>query len=272
MASSLWRSVNYKTPVRYYVNTFIREYDLSKANINSLLYKDRISLEEHKHYLEMQKQDREKAIGLWIKKDPSVYKDIQSGIIEAKRRLVYANNIEDYEVVSVKNDAMFIVGKDLHETEFPPFKFNLKNVYAVYTQLQELEVYYGDYVEPSTGIIKTNIDVKGISDNALLKHQGGMFEVICDACYKLQRENIRDTMNWISNLYVLYINRQLPKNYYREFNSESMFRIYTLARQMSLEEIDDSMVNIIDINRNLLILRDLMSIIADIYHSSIKRM
>ena len=31
MPTDLWRSYNYKTPIKYYVNTFIREYDLSKA-------------------------------------------------------------------------------------------------------------------------------------------------------------------------------------------------------------------------------------------------
>lgn len=271
MPSSLWRSVNYKTPIKYFVNTYIREYDLSKANINSLLYTGRITQEELQNYLVMDKQDRERSIGLWIREDSSIYKDIQKGIIEAKRKLVYSNNIEDYEIVSVKNDAMFIVGRELHNTEFPPFKFNMKNVFSVYLQLQELEVYYGDFVDPMSGIVKTNIDVKGISDNVLLKHQGGMFDLICDACYRLQRENIKDTMSWISDFYEAFINRRLDKNYYREFNSISNYRINTFTQYMTLDIIEDSLIPIVDINRNLLIIRDLMSIISDIYRNNIKR-
>lgn len=266
MPTNLWRSVNYKTPMRYFVNTYIREYDLSKANINALLYTGRITQEERDIYLAMDKMEREVKIGLWIKKDKSVYKDIQSGIIEAKRRLVRANDIEDLDVVSVKNDAMFIVGKELKETEFPPFKFSMKNVYTMYIQLCDLEVYYGDSVNPYHSTVDTNIDVKGISDELILLHQGGMLDLICDTCYKLQREDIRDIMRWIELIYQSYIRRELPKEYYRSFDSFSGYTIRTSYQTMSLGEIDDTMIQYIDINRNLLVLRDLMSIISDIYH------
>jgi len=271
MPTSLWKATNYKTSIPSFINTYIREYDLSKANINSLLYMGRITQEEHTQFLSMDKQEREIKIGLWIKKDKSVYKDIQSGIIEAKRQLVLANGIEDFDVVSIKNDAMFIVGKELHSTEFPPFKFNVKNIYTVYLQAAELEIYYGDYVDPNTGLVNTSLDVKGISDEMLMLHQGGMLDLICDVCYKLQREDIKDTMQWISEIYQLYITRSLPKQYYRSFDSFSGYIISTVTQKVSLSEIDDTMIPCVDINRNLLILRDIMGIISSIYHSKIRR-
>ena len=267
MPTSLWKSVNYKTPVKYYLNTYIREYDLSKANISSLFYMGRITQEELNNYLAMDKQEREVDIGLWIKRDKTVYKDIQTGIIEAKRRLVRANDIEDFDVVSVKNDAMFIVGKDLPQTVFPPyFKFVVKNVYTMFMQLVDLEIYYGDLVDPIANTVNTNIDVKGISDSNLLLHRGGMLDLICDACYKLQREDIRDTMRWISEMYQAYIERRLPKEYYRSFDSFSGYMIKTFVQTVSLGEIDETMIQYVDINRNLLIFRDLMAIISDVYH------
>lgn len=271
MPTNLWKMTNYKTPIKYFVNTYIREYDLSKANINSLLYTGRITQEEHQKYLSMDKQEREINIGLWIKKDRSIYKDIQNGIIEAKRRLVYANDINDYDIVSVKNDAMFIVGKELSQIEFPPFKFNMKNIYTVYLQIEELEIYYGDSINRSTGSINTIIDVKGMSNESLLLHQGGMLDLICDICYKLQRESIDDIMKWISEIYSEFVNKKLPKEYYRNFDSFSRYSINTFSRCVSLGEISDDMIGIIDINRNLLIIRDLMAIIADIYHSRVKK-
>jgi len=270
MPTNLWKAINYKTPIKYFVNTYIREYDLSKANINSLFYMGRISQEELNELMALPKQEREVKIGLWVKKDKSVYKAIQDGIIEATRRLVYANDIEDFDVVSIKNDAMFIVGKELSYTEFPPFKFNVKKIYTVYLQLQDLEIYYGDSVDPVTGYVNTNLDVKGISDEALMLHQGGMLDLICDACYKLQREDISETMSWISDIYKAYVNRELPKQYYRNFDAFSGYTINTFIRSTSLSEIDDSMIPIVDINRNLSILRNLMGIIANIYHTTKK--
>ena len=38
MTSSLWRNINYKTPIKYYINTYIREYDLSKMTYKDLTY------------------------------------------------------------------------------------------------------------------------------------------------------------------------------------------------------------------------------------------
>ena len=125
MPTELWRSLNYKTQYKYFINTFIREYDLSKANINALLYTKRISVEDHKTYLAMDRNERETKIGLWIKKDKSVYKDIQKGIIEAKRRLVFANNIEDSEVVSVKTMQCLLLVGILHLQYF--HHLNLKS-------------------------------------------------------------------------------------------------------------------------------------------------
>lgn len=268
MSTDLWKSINYKTPIIYLINTYIREYDLSKANISALLFTGRISAEEHASYLTMDKRNREAQIGLMIQKDSSIYQDIQKGIIEAKRRLVFANEIEDFDVVSVKNDAMFISGKNLQYTEFPPFKFSLKNTYTIFMRLQDLEVYYGDSVDFNTGMIKTNIDVKGIPDKTLSLHSGGILDLICDVCYKLQRENIVDTMTWLGNMFQDFISRKLPKEFYRNFDPFSGYTLNTFTRSVSLGEIDDTMINVVDINRNLLILRDLMGIVMDIYKRS----
>ena len=268
--SNLWKQLNYKTSIKYLVNTYIREYDLSKANINALLYTKRISSDEYNKFLSMNKKDREVFIGLMIRNDRSIYKDIQNGIIEAKRKLFIANSIEDFEVVSIKNDAVFTHGRLLQNIQFPPFEFKIKNEYTIYIQLQELEIYYGDSIDPYSGEILTNLDVKGISDDNLLLHQNGMLDLICETCYRIQRERIEDTMNWISQIYEKFIKRELPKDYYRNFDAFSMYKIHTFMRVASLVDIDSSMVECLDINRNLSILRDLVSIVSDIYRMKIK--
>ena len=267
---SLWRNLNYKTSIKYLVNTYIREYVLSKANINALLYTNRISKEEYDKFLSMDKKDREVSIGLMIKNDRSIYSDIQKGIIEAKRKLFLSNSIEDFEVVSIKNDAVFTHGRKLQFTEFPPFNFVIKNEYTIYLQLQELEVYYRDTIDPYTGEILTNLDVKGIGDNNLLLHQNGILDLICEVCYRLQREKIEDTMSWISNIYEKFIKKELPKDYYRCFDTFSMYKVHTFTRVATLSDVDDSMVPYLDINRNLLILRNLISIVSDIYRLKVK--
>ena len=92
----------------------------------------------------MEKQKREIIIGKMIARDKTLYQDIQSGIKEAKRKLFLTNDIEDLNIVSIKNDAVFIVGKYLQNTIFPPFEFKIKNEYNIFLQLQELEIYYAE--------------------------------------------------------------------------------------------------------------------------------
>lgn len=266
---NIWQCVNYKTPSKYFVNTYIREYDLSKANITSLLYAKRINYDNYLNYLNMDKIEREIKIGLLIKKDRSIYDDIQSGIIYAKKRLLEDNNIEDYDIVSIKNDAVFIIGNKLKKTSFPPFKFNIKNVYNIYMQVQDLEVYYGDYIDPISRNLNTNIDIKGISEENLRFHNDGFLDLICDICYRLQRENPKDILPWICNFYELFIHRRLPKVYYRNFDSFSGYNLNTYIHSVGLKEIDDNMITCIDINRNLSVLRDLISIISDIHRKYI---
>ena len=269
MASGLWRNINYKTPVKYFINTYIREYDLSKANINALLYQGRISKSEYNNFYNMEKKLREVTIGKMISKDRTIYQDIQSGIKEAKRKLFLTNDIEDLDIVSIKNDAVFVVGKYLKETEFPPFTFIIKNEYNIFLQLQELEIYYSDYIDNNEYNI--NIDVKGIGDDNLLLHQNGMLDLICEVCRRLQRESIDETMNYISMMYNKFINRELGKEYYRNFDSFSMYIIPTFIQFIQVPDISEDMKYAVDINRNLSIMRNLVGIISDIYRQKKRR-
>lgn len=257
--TNMYNWVNYTSPTIKFVMNYIREYDLSKANISALLYTRRISMDEYNKYLIMDKQEREKQIGLMIRSDDTVYENIQEGIIKAKELLSKQNSLEDSDILSIKNDAMFIIGKELKHTSFPPFTFKLKNVYQVYLKLQELEVYYADDQDGT----QVKIDIKGIPDKTLELHKDGMLDLICETCYRMQRENPRETLTWISSVYRSFINRRMPKEYYRNFDSFSYYEIPTFTMMASLKDISNDMIPYININRNLSILRDLVGIVTD---------
>ena len=65
----IYQKVNYLSPIKYLINTYIREYDLSKANINSLLYTKRIDQSMYDKLFNMNKNDREKRIFSKKRKD-----------------------------------------------------------------------------------------------------------------------------------------------------------------------------------------------------------
>lgn len=264
MKSNLYNRINYSTNIPYIINGFIREYDLSKANISSLLYEGRITEEEYNEFFNMDKVYREIKIGLMIKNDFSIYRSIRNGIQEAKRRLVEANDISDSEIVSIKNDAVFVYGRKLHITDFPPFSFKEKNIYTIFIKLANLEIYYMDN-QTTDGSISTNIDIKGISDEKINLHSNGMLDIVCDTCYMLQRDSPYNVLSYLTLLYQKFINRQLPINYYRSFDSNSNYSLNIPYRKMFIQTISEEYKGMINIDRNNLIFRDLLSIVSDIY-------
>ena len=267
MVSDLWRMTNYRTPIKFIINQYIREYDISKANINSLLYTNRISKKDYDLLCSLDKTDREITVGMMIKKDPSIYTSINTGVTEGKRRLFLANNLEDINIVAIKNDAVFVVHKDLSNTDFPPFKFAVKNIYTSYIQLADLEIYYSDHYNTEDGSIKTHIDIKGINDKNIPLHVNGMLDVICDTCYMLQRDNAFEAGQYLMGVYEKYVRRELPLNYYRTFDAFSSYQFHSFTHTMRLDSIDESMLINLDINRNLLILRELLNIVIYEYNN-----
>lgn len=270
MQTDLWKRVNYKAPIPYIFNTYITEYDLSKANITALLYTGRIDESKYKELLNLPKYNREVAVGLMTQKDSTIYESIQKGIIEAKKRLFASNSIEDYEVLSIRNDAVFIHSRKLMNAVFPPFEFKTKGEYNMYMSVCDLDLFYKDIINMDN-TISTVLDIKGISEEKLQLHQNGMANLICEVMYRLQREDVSITISWLTDLLQKYMNRELPKEYYREFNADSEYVICTFAQRIPSMYITDDMVSCVDINRNLLIIRDILAILTNVHMSNLQR-
>ena len=255
--SLLYENMNYLSTYPFVINNYIREYDLSAANINALYtngYFDKSTYELFKSY---NKKKREVEIGLLIKRDSRVYEIISSGIINAKKLLFESNNIQDNEVLTIKNDAVFIISKELVNTVFDNYEFKCKNLYNTYLRILDLEIYYRDSLN-SDDIF---FDIKGISDDKLCLHTA-MISLISEVCYRVQRYDKSDNIRFIMNIYENFLHRRLPIEYYRNLDSFSKYTIINNIGIYSLDNISNDMINIINIDRNLSILRELIWIIS----------
>lgn len=255
--SLLYENMNYLSTYPFIINNYIREYDLSAANINALYtngYFDKSTYDLFKSY---DKKKREVEIGLLIKRDSRVYEIISSGIIDAKKLLFESNNIQDNEVLTIKNDAVFIISKELVTTVFGNYEFKCKNLYNTYLRILDLEIYYRDSLN-SDDIF---FDIKGISDDKLYLHTA-MVSLISEVCYRVQRYDKSDNIRFIMNIYENFLYRRLPIEYYRNLDSFSKYTIINNIGIYSLDNISNDMINIISIDRNLSILRELIWIIS----------
>ncbi len=268
--SNLWNKVNYKSSFPYIINTHIREYDLSKANISSLFHYGKISKEQYDEFLSMPKQEREIKVGLMIRNDKSYYKTIANGITYARKMLIENNQVQTYEIVSIKNDAVFVHGRPLQKTKFGLFEFKVKNTFTTYMRLGEnIEVYYYDF--DSNGSIQSSITIKGISDKNLELHNDGMLNLINQVCFMISRYDISSILSYVTDTYNEFRNRNLPISYYRGFDSTSKFMVRTEYFSYMIDYADDSMKSIVDLSVNDMVFRNLIYIVYDIYNSRYKK-
>lgn len=265
--SELYTKHNYLLKIPYLTSTYITEYDLSKANISALKYMGYLSDKDYIFLYNVDKMYREVYIGKLEAEDKNVTALKRQGILEARKKLFFENQLQDNEILSIKNDAVFIIGNRPIVSDFGLFNFKVKNLYTFFMLTKSnLEIYYK--YDSVTG--QEVFDVKGINDMKLEYHRDHMISFLCQIFYLLQTNTIEYTLQYFNEFYDKFINFELDSGYYREFNDYSMFRLRRNANTtFGLPYIDNNELkknkNIVDINCNTALLRDVYSVLVDIY-------
>ena len=257
----LWKFDNYTAQINMLYNVYIYEYDISKANINILYSKNIIDKQTYDYLYSAERMKRQIYIGN-LQKDPKISQALKDGFIEYRHKLFMANNIQDYEVLSIKKDAIYIISRRLQNTSFVLVNFIEKNWYSGFYKVKNLELYYR-YNKMND---EEALDVKGINDNKLILHNAFM-SFLKDLFYTLQCSGISTALALLKDFYLSYINRVLPIEYYREFNISSEYR--TMGTKYSRYAIitgTDINLNIVDISYNLSILIELQKILYKVFH------
>lgn len=267
---NLWKESHYTLDTDYIVSTYIREYDISKANISILRTKNVISEEQYQYLYNAPRMERQITIGMLLK-DPKKSDILKQGLAEARYNFLSANNIPDTNILSIKNDAIFVISTVPTITKFGLVEFRFKNIYTSYYRLPgKIECYY------LYDIVSNNevLDIKGISDSNLLKHSL-FLDFLKTVFFSAQCENIQNTIDIIINAYNNYIQLNFPIEMYRRFSSDSMYQLKQIFKyDNSLYMVDgltNDNINQIDISYNLNIIRSLYQIFSGEYFLHRKR-
>lgn len=216
--SSLYQRTNYRSPISLVVNT-ITEYDLKSANISALRASGKVPEEILTKLAGIQKIDREKAVGRMIKQNPKIHKIIARGICNAKMQLFVENGITDNDILSIKNDAVFIIGRKLSHMEFGPYKFVPKHTYSAYLYLDPMiEIYYDGR--------RRTVTFKGISDDIVAEddHQKGMVQFLSTVMQYVASGRRDKLKKYLIDFVQRYKSKDLPVEYYRELNPDNVYR------------------------------------------------
>lgn len=265
---------NYLSDFRY-ISGMITEYDIRAANISVLRERNLISDQEYYYLSNLPKQSREVEIGLKIKNDPKIYTEIQTGIKQAKVELLRANNIDIDKIVRIANDAVYINSfVKLENLKFGNYiEFIPKGCYSIYCNINKI-LFLLSFLQDGN----IDIDIKGVGNTAIDLHKDLIVPDIVHTLILIERSSIVDAVGYLNNIIQLYLSHSLNINYYREFNSDCRFRIlHSDTRLGFLGNGDfgiDSLPNncnmdefkhMIDINYNYAILRELWSILLELY-------
>lgn len=264
MSCLLWEKKNYLLDIEYLIATKISEYDIRKANISVLYSEGAISKEYYKFLYTADRMTRQIEIGYMIRNNPEIQKILTDGIAKYRKLFFESNGIDDTDILSIKNDAVFVMKKTPSITKFGNVEFVNKNTYSSFIKINKKEVYFRSNV--LTG--EMNIDIKGISDLKLQYHQDYMLTVIADVMYYIETGNIKSGIDYIRDFYNAYIQRKINVGYYRNFDDESNFIIKAGVGIYSMEYCNTSMINALDISCNLRIIQELYGILTNIYFNT----
>lgn len=213
------KSIYLNRDIDYLFNSEIIEYDIEEAGFNIIKYFKLLPDEEINKLSKLSKKNRHIQIGLLQKRDKSFGKNLNESFSEARKLFLSNNNLNEENILSIKKDAIFVFEKRCKFKVFDNINFRMKNNYFSYINLANNEYY----------INNKNVDVKGISEDCIIKHLEYMIDTIQIFSKLLSYSDRKSAIKFLINFIRYYKNRELELGYYRELNRRSMYRVIDLT-------------------------------------------
>ena len=264
--SNLWEKDNYKASLNFIIGNQIREYDMSKANISVLRDSDAISEEQYQYFLQCPKLEREITIGKMRGENPKLTEILKEGIKQARRKFIESNNIQDVDILAIRNDAITVIGnKPIRTLQITDrVAFRLDGVYSSFYHINHLDLLY--LYDPINRI--ESLDIKGMNSECINLHKDFMLDLLSEIFYEAQVENIAVSIGTIQNFYSRYLSLDAEVGYYRELNSGSKYRLandFSMYSTLYLENATEYDKRYIDISYNEKVLRILNQYFSSVY-------
>lgn len=225
------------------VNSTIVEYDIRHANTSLMRYFHLKPDDLIDKIDKLPKIKREVYVGTLQRDDKNFSKALLKGFDDMMNIFLTTNNLSiSQDIISIKKDAAFVINHPVKTVDFGAVHFATKNRYKHYAHIGMYECYIKE---------DRTMDVKGIgSKEAIDKLKEGMC-VFINTLIDLYIKNNRVEINqYLHDFTEAYKAKELPFEYYREFNSQSAYKYYDGDSEIILDEIDESTIDYIDISWN----------------------
>ena len=263
--NNLWTKSSYRSEVQFLIDREIHEYDITKANISILRDANILSEEQYLYFLNAPKSERTVAIGKMQGRDSGITDVLKTGIANARKIFLESNNIPDSNILAIRNDAITYVGRPAMVTTITD-KVQFRNVgtYSSFYHINTVDYLYLYDIVSGTECL----DIKGLGEESVELHKNFMLEFFSELFYSAQIEGVKSAILLLQLFYSNYVNKLLDVGYYRELNSQSMFKLdksFSMVNSIFSDNLINSEKKYIDISFNENILRFLNRIYASIY-------
>lgn len=215
--NKLWKRDLYVQDIDYIINSNIYEYDIKRAGFNLIQYYELLDDKTIEYLASLQKDEQTRRIGLLRRDDVQLNKELSKAFENMRKKFFIDNKIKDHQVLSIKKDAIFIINKVCEKCSYRNIEFILKNRYTSFHKFNNIEFYYRNTTK--------DIAIKGINDLKLKNHKDYMLSFLIDIFNSLEVSSNDRTVYKLKKFASLYKTNQLPIEYYRELNSDSLFNL-----------------------------------------------
>ena len=193
----------------------------------------------------MKKKDREIKVGLLCREDKTLSKSLSLAFDNIMTEFLEANKIDkEFDIVSIKKDAAFVINKEPVITTFGPVVFIPKNVYKAFIKIGRYEFFLK---ADNTFDVKhwpKSVDVHIFDD--------GVLEMIKETLLVAETNNgnLSAMAEYLHSFAEHYKSKNLDFEYYREFNEHADFLVHTGNCDIRLQDMSDEFIDECDISHN----------------------
>lgn len=228
--------------VNILIDSRITEWDIKSGNTSIMRQFNLAPVDRIEELEKMVKKDRVIMVGNMMK-DKTFSKKLEEGFESVIEEFISENQIDtDSNVTDIMRDAVYVSNSPINIRDIGYCHFVPKNEYIGYMKFSNLKLFIGT----------DKIDVKGISDEDLVKHESGVLLMIRDIynmCSEYSMDQYKMNM-YFKDLVRAYRNKELILEYYQEFTSTGGYRINVGDRQILLPDITEEYLDDLDISYN----------------------
>ena len=246
------------------VNSTIVEWDMRRAGLSIIRELKLLPNETIDHLMSLPKKECDIAIGKLQIKDKEFSKVLEQSFTDIMTTFLEVNKIDqDLDVISIKKDACFVINKSIKKSTFGDYiEFVPKNSYHAYMYIKPflnikdpalhatpLEIYFK---KDDTIDVKGLTSIKSERNRVMDTHKNGIINFLNYVVQLMEttNSNKKEVNQFLHEFVLMYKQRELEYDYYREFNLVSRFRYRFAGSEVMAKLIDDSMLQKIDIRYN----------------------